>query len=92
MNSTFHGEGGILSFKVLIKPLKLLKTSILVSTIKLAIYIFVIITLASLALNYTLFSLLIFVIFFIGVFAFSQVNEQINQIKSLTKEFKTYGQ
>lgn len=92
MNSTFHGEGGILSFKVLIKPLKLLKTSILVSTIKLAIYIFVIITLASLALNYTLFSLLIFVVFFIGVFAFSQVNEQINQIKSLTKEFKTYGQ
>ena len=92
MNSTFQGEGGILSFKVIIKPLKLLKTSILVSTLKLAIYIFVIITLASLALNYTLFSLLLFVVFFIGVFAFSQVNEQINQIKSLTKEFKTYGQ
>lgn len=92
MNSTFQGEGGILSFKVIIKPLKLLKTSILVSTIKLAIYIFVIITLASLALNYTLFSLLLFVVFFIGVFVFSQVNEQINQIKSLTKEFKTYGQ
>ncbi len=45
MNSTFQGEGGILSLKAQMKPLKLLKTSIIISSIKLAIYFIVIITL-----------------------------------------------
>ena len=92
MNSTFQGEGGILSLKAQMKPLKLLKTSIIISTLKLAIYFIVIITLVSLAINHKLFTLLIFGGFFVGIFALSLVSEEIKQLKSLTKEFKTYGQ
>ncbi len=92
MNSTFQGEGGILSLKAQMKPLKLLKTSIIISSIKLAIYFVVIITLVSLAINHKLFTLLIFGGFFVGIFALNLVNEEIKQLKSLTKEFKTYGQ
>ena len=94
MNSTFQGEGGILSLKAQMKPLKLLTTSIIVSSIKLVIYFIVIITLVSLAITIThkLFILLIFGGFFLGIFAFALVSEEIKQLKSLTKEFKTYGQ
>ena len=92
MNSTFQGEGGILSLKAQMKPLKLLKTSIIISSIKLAIYIIVIITLVSLAINHKLFTLLILGGFFVGIFALNLVSEEIKQLKSLTKEFKTYGQ
>ena len=92
MNSTFQGEGGILSLKAQMKPLKLLKTSIIISSIKLAIYFIVIITLVSLAINHKLFTLLIFGGFFVGIFALNLVSEEIKQLKSLTKEFKTYGQ
>jgi len=92
MNSTFQGEGGILSLKAQMKPLKLLKTSIIISSIKLAVYFIVIITLVSLAINHKLFALLIFGGFFVGIFALSLVSEEIKQLKSLTKEFKTYGQ
>ena len=92
MNSTFQGEGGILLLNAQMKPLKLLKTSIIVSSIRLAIYFIVIITLVSLAINHKLFTLLIFGGFFAGIIAFSLVNEEIKQLKSLTKEFKTNGQ
>lgn len=92
MNSTFQGEGGILSLKAQLKPLKLLKTSIAISSLKLAIYFIVIITLVSLSINHKLFTLLIFGGFFVGIFAFNLVSEEIKQLKSLTKEFKTYGQ
>ena len=92
MNSTFQGEGGILSLKAQMKPLKLLKTSIIISSIKLAIYFIVILTLVSLAINHKLFTLLIFGGFFVGIFALSLVSEEIKQLKSLTKEFKAYGQ
>ena len=92
MNSTFQGEGGILSLKAQMKPLKLLKTSIIISSIKLAIYFIVILTLVSLAINHKLFTLLIFGSFFVGIFALNLISEEIKQLKSLTKEFKTYGQ
>jgi hypothetical protein len=91
MNSTFQGEGGILSLKVQLKPLKLLKTSIIISSLKLAIYFIVIITLVSLAINHKYFTLLIFGSLIVGIFALSLVNEEIKRLKSLTKEFKTYG-
>lgn len=91
MNSTFQGEGGILSLKAQMKPLKLLKELIIISSIKLAIYFIVIITLVSLAVNHKLFTLLIIGGFFVGIFALSFVSEEIKQLKSLTKEFKTYG-
>lgn len=37
MNSSFQGEGGLLALKANMKPLKLLKTSIIISSIKLTI-------------------------------------------------------
>lgn len=91
MNSTFQGEGGILSLKVQMKSLKLLKTSIIISSIKLAIYFIVIIILVSLTINHKLFTLLIFGGFFVGIYALSLVSEEIRQLKLLTKEFKIYG-
>lgn len=92
MNFTFQGEGGILLLKAQMKSLKILRTSIIISSIKLAIYFIVIITLVSLAINHKLFSLLIFGGFFVGIFALNLVSEEIKQLKLLTKEFKTYGQ
>ena len=92
MNSTFQGEGGILVLKAQMKPLKLLKTSIVISSIKLAIYFIVAVTLISLAVNHKLFTLLIFGGFFVGIFALSFISEEITLLKSLTKEYKTYGQ
>jgi len=91
MNSTFQGEGGILSLKAEMKPLKLLKTSILISTLKLAIIFILIITLISLAINHKLFSLLIFGGLIIGTYAFNLISEEFEKLKSLTKEFKRYG-
>jgi len=38
MKSTFQGEGGMLSIQVQVKPLKLLRTSLLISVTKLIIY------------------------------------------------------
>jgi hypothetical protein len=92
MNSTFQGEGGILSLKAQMKPLKLLKTSILISLIRLAIYFVVAGTLVSLAIKHKLFMLLVIGGFYVGIFALSLVSDEIKQIKSLIKEFKTYGQ
>lgn len=92
MNSTFQGEGGILVLKAQMKPLKLLKTSIVISSIKLAIYFIVAIILVSLAINHKLFTLLIFGGIFVGIFAMSLISEEITLLKSLTKEYKTYGQ
>lgn len=91
MNSTFQGEGGILSLKAQLKSIKLLKTSIAISSIKLTIYFIVSVTLVSLAINHKLFTLLIFGGFFGGIFALSLVSDEIKQLKLLTKEFKTYG-
>jgi hypothetical protein len=91
MNSEFRGEGGILSLKAQLKPLKLLRKSIIISSIKLAIYLIVIVTLVSLAISHKLFTLTIFGGFFGGMFALGLVNEEIKQLKSLIKDFKTYG-
>lgn len=92
MNSTFQGEGGILSLKAQMKPIKLLRASIIISFLKLAIYYILIITLVSLAIKHKLFTLLMFGGFFVGTFAFRLVSEETKQLKSLRREFKTYGQ
>lgn len=91
MNSTFQGEGGILSLNAQMKPLKVLKTSIIISSIKLAIYFIVIITLVSLAINHKLITMLIFGGFFVGIFVLNLINIEIKKFKSLKKEFKNYG-
>lgn len=92
MNSTFQGEGGVLTLKAQMKPLKLLKTSIVVSSLKLIIYFVVIITLISLLVNHKFFLLLIFVGFSFGFPVLGIVIDEVTQLKSLIKEHKTYGQ
>lgn len=91
MNSTFQGEGGILSLKAQMKPLKLLKTSIIISSIKIATYLLLIITLVSLAINHNLLPFLIFGGVLGGIFALNLVRDEIKQLKSLTNELNTYG-
>jgi hypothetical protein len=88
MNSTFQGEGGILSLNIQMKPLKLLNTSIIISSIKLGIYFILIVTFVSLATYHNLFTLLLLG----SIFALSFVIEEINKLISLTREFKKYGQ
>ena len=92
MNSAFQGEGGVLSLKVQMKPLKLLRTAFFVSSMQLLIYVVIIITLASLAISHKLFTLLIFGCLFLGIFVFSIVSEKIKQLRSLINELKSYGQ
>jgi hypothetical protein len=90
MNSTFQGEGGILSLNAQIKPLKLLKTSIIISSIKVAMYFILIITLVSLAISHKLFTLLIFGGLFLGSFTLSLVSEEIKQLYNFIEEKKLF--
>lgn len=91
MNSTFQGECGVLTLKAQIKPLKLLRTSIAITSIKLAIFFIVNFTLVLFTIHHKFFTLLIFGGFFVGIFMFSFVIAEIKQLKSLIKEFNTYG-
>ena len=91
MISTFQGEGGTLSLNAKMKPLKLLKTSIIISSIKLASVFIVIVTLVSLAINHKYFTLLIFGGLFLGIFASGPLKKEIKQVKTLIKEYKLYG-
>jgi hypothetical protein len=63
----------------------------MVSSVKLVIYIFLIIMVVSLAINYELFALLVLCGFFAGIFALSIVIEEFKQLISLTRELKSYG-
>jgi hypothetical protein len=86
MNSTFQGEGGILSLNIKMKPLKLLKTSIIISLIKLILYFIIIITLILLAINYKLVILLIFV----GIIALNIIGDETKELKSLIRNMKLF--
>jgi hypothetical protein len=91
INSTFQGEGGILTFKAEIKPLKYLKTSIYISSIKLAIYLILIATMISLSLFHKKYTLLIFGFLLLGVLFWTVVSYEIRKIRSLKNELKMYG-
>lgn len=91
MNSTFEGEGGILLIKANIKPLKLLKTLMLKSYINLVIYFILIAIFVLYVVNNINFNLLIFGSLIGGILAYSLVSEEIEKLKLLTKEYKTYG-
>lgn len=92
INSSFQGEGGILNIKVRLKPIKLLTTSIIISSIKITIYLILSATLLSLIINYELFTLFKIIGSFIGILILININEEIKLLKSLTKEYKIYGQ
>ena len=92
MKSTFQGEGGMLSIQVQVKPLKLLRTSVIISVTKLIIYTIIIIGLISLAINYKLIPLLIFGGLFLGALFYNLFSEEIKLLKNLISEIKRYGQ
>lgn len=91
MNSTFQGEGGVFVLNVQVKPLKLLKISILGSSIKVVVYFSLIITFVSFVINFELFVFLILVGISLIVLGFNLVSEEIKTLKSIIKEYKTYG-
>lgn len=92
MNSTFQGEGGVLTLKAEMKSLKLLTTSIVISSTKLTFYLIVIVTSVLMAITHGLLILLIFIALFVGEFVLNLVGEEIFRVRSLINEFKKYGQ
>jgi hypothetical protein len=92
MKSTFNGEGGLLNIEVKMKPIKMLKTSIAKSLVKILIYTIIVIGLTSWAYAYKLWPLLFIGSIFTGGFYISLVNEEVKQIKTFNAEIKIYGQ
>jgi hypothetical protein len=90
MNSTFQGEGGILSLSAKMKPLKLLNISIFISYVKLILYFIVITILVTFLIYNNLFTLLIFGGFFGGISALILIKEEINQINNNIEEKKLF--
>lgn len=90
-DSTFLGESGELKIKARLVPPKILKTSLLYAFIKLTIYVVITISLIALAIKNEAYTLLLIGGFFVGIFAFTMISEEIKEIRTLTKELKTYG-
>jgi hypothetical protein len=90
MNSTFQGEGGILLLNAELKPMKLLKTSIAFSILRILIYFILTITLISLAINYKFFTILVIGTFTFGILILNLINEEYKQLISLTEEYRTH--
>jgi hypothetical protein len=90
-DSTFLGESGELKIKARLVPPKILKTSLLYAFMKLSIYIVITISLIALAIRNEANTLLLIGGFFVGIFAFTMISEEIKKIRTLTKELKTYG-
>ncbi len=91
LNSAFNGEGGILKLNLSLKPLKLLKTALIISSMKLTIYIILVIIFVFVTVNNKLFNLLIFGGFVGGLIAFSIINDEIKLLKSLKTEYLSHG-
>ena len=90
-DSTFLGESGELKIKARLVPPKILKTSLLYSIMKLTIYIVITIFLIALVIKNEAYALLIIGGFFVGIFPFTVISEEIKEIRTLTKEIKTHG-
>lgn len=91
LNSEFKGEGGVLKLNLSLKPLKLLKAAIFVSSIKIIIYILLVMIFVFITVNNKLFNLLIFGGFVGGLVAFSIINDEIKLFKTLKTEYLSYG-
>lgn len=94
MKSTFQGSGGVLSLQVQLKPLKLLKSSIIISLVKATIYIVSIIAFILLIFKLEIVGLLIFAMFIVWMVIFGLVPEEIKNLRLLVKEYnknKEYG-
>ncbi len=91
LNSSFQGEGGVLSLNVRIKPLRLFKTSIIISALKLTVYIILISAIILFALRNEHFTIFVLGSILGGIYVLNLIGDEIKQIKILKKEYKTYG-
>ena len=92
IDSNFLGESGTLKIYARLVPPKILKTSLLYAFIKLKIYIVFTISLFILAISFEVKSLLLLSFGSVVVInAFTMISEEIKEIRTLTKELKTYG-
>jgi hypothetical protein len=91
MNSEYQGQGGILSLDVQIKPLKLLKISILISSVKILFFCFSLVFLILVAINWRAY----WTLFFGGLvtlsFSLEFLDTQIKKLKSFIHDHKIYG-
>lgn len=92
MKSNFNGEGGLLNIEVKMKPLKMLRTAIAKSTVKILIYSIVVVGLITWVCAYKIWVLLIYGGLFLGGFYISLVSEEVKSIKTFKSEIKLYGQ
>lgn len=92
MNSTFQGEGGILALKANLRPIKLLKISIISSSIKLIICFMVIVTIIFWSIYNGKYALLIFGGIFTGQSIFNKILDDFKQLKLLKIQYKSHGQ
>ena len=90
-DATFQGEGGILTLMAQIIPLKLLKKSILMSVLKLLIYIILLISFISLAIDKHHGDLFVFSISLGGILILGPLIEELKQFISLILKFRFYG-
>jgi hypothetical protein len=92
MKSTFTGEGGILNMEAKMKPIKMLKTSIAKSAVKILIYTIVVAGLGTWVSAYKLWMLLFYGGIFAGGLYISLISEEVKQIKLYKSEIRLYGQ
>ena len=91
MNGTFQGEGGKLTIKAEMKPLKILKISISKSIFKLVVVLIVIAGIISWSVREEWYSFLFWGGLIGGFISFGFIAEEISELKILIKELKQYG-
>lgn len=92
MKSKFNGEGGLLNIDVRMKPIKMLKTAIAKSAVKVLIYSIIVAGFIGWVCTYRIWILLIYGSLFLGGFYIRLVNKEVKSIKIFKSEIKLYGQ
>jgi len=86
MNSVFQGEAGVLKISIDIKPIKLLRISVLLAFLKSISYIAIFFIGLFLLVYFKLFTLLIFAILIFGIALISSIKSEVSRFTNLTKE------
>lgn len=91
IKSSFNGEGGVLNIHGAMKPIKMLKTSISISAVKILIFTIIFVGLLSWGCYYEWWTLLVIGGLVVGGVYISLVIEEFKQIKSYKTDIKIYG-
>lgn len=90
--SSFNGEGGNLLIDVHVRPIKMLTHFLLMSITRLIVYIALVVGLIVLAVSFTKFwPLIIYGGFFVFIYFYTVIKEEVIKIKGLSIELKGYG-